>query len=118
VADEEGMPAGAHPVAPDLRQHVMRHMLLVEDPLPAPSGSGDVRRHRPPVRLVVSQDLLPHRMLGAGDAEVGGIERLVGHCAVRTVAERPHQGCGKVAWAGPHGDPYRPLACIHRDSTS
>ena len=42
MADQEGVPAGAHPVAPDLRQHVMRHVLLVEERLAARRRAGEL----------------------------------------------------------------------------
>ena len=83
MADQEGVAAGAHPVAPDLRQHVMRHVLLVPELRAAGRRAGDRRRDLPPVRLVVAKHLVAHRVFDAGERQIGGIERLVGDGAVR-----------------------------------
>ena len=77
VADQEGVRHRREPLAAHVRQQVMRHLLLVEDP--------DVRRqrreqrldHAPPVGLVLRDDLVAARVVEARDLEVVGVEGLV-----------------------------------------
>ena len=78
MADQESVAAGAHEAPPDLRQHVVRHVLLVPETLSAGRRPGERCVDLSPVRLVMLQDLVAHRMVEAGQMQIGRVERLVG----------------------------------------
>jgi hypothetical protein len=65
VADEEDVPAGAHPGPGKAGDHVLRHVLLVEDRPAAGGGAAAGGGHVVALALVGGEDLLAHRMVEA-----------------------------------------------------
>src|SRR5688572_30105265 len=110
VADQECIGHPGEPLAPDIRQQVMRHLLLVED---ARSRGLRPEQHlddAPLVRFVMRDHLLASRMRSPGDCEVVRIQRLVDDDRVLAVPPGPHQRGRDVAWSRPHRESQHAVA--------
>ena len=105
-ADEEGVDEAVAPSAPEFGQHVVRHVLLVPDGLPVRRRPDERVGDLPPVGRLGGDHLLAHRMEEAGRDQIGGVERLVGHRAICSRAERAHHRGRDVARARPHRDAH------------
>ena len=109
IADQEGIRDLCDPVAPESREHMVRHVLLIED-----AGIRACRdRRRGPSRraMTFSASVSPaaitspaHRMVAPGGGQLGRVERLVPHHRVGPVLERAHHRRRDVARPRPHGD--------------
>ena len=111
VADQERMGHLREPVAPDIRQQVMRHLLLVEDARCRRAAARAASRRRAASRSRDARS--PARVPGCGapgHREVVRIERLVDDDRVVAVAPGPHQRGRDVAWSRPHRESQHAVA--------
>jgi hypothetical protein len=81
------------------RQHVMRHMLLIEHRL-ATRRVAEASGHKlVPIAFMGGDDLIAHGMIIAALFQREGIERLIPSIAIRPVTEGIHHRSRDVAWA-------------------
>jgi hypothetical protein len=89
--------------APVELDEVMRHVLLEED-RPVARPEHDVAHDLLAVRFLRAQHLVAAGMVGAADAQVVGVERLVDDARVGALREGDHQRGGDVARARPEAE--------------
>ena len=85
-------------------EHVLRHVLLIDDFASARAIWDQSINHTAPVRLVSRDDLLCARVIVPSELEIMRIKWLVDHRRIAAARPRAQQGCRDIPWSRPHGD--------------
>src|SRR5207248_1586987 len=93
------------PFAIDLRQQMMRHLFLVENPHSVRHRSGQLCDNFSPIGFTSRNHLLGTRMSSVGSLQVVSVERLIYDKRIRSVSPGAHHGGRDIARSRPHRDP-------------
>ena len=87
IANEKTVRHRTQPVAIDLRQQVMRHLLLIKNAFALRHAAGQRLDHSPPIGLTVRNHFTRAGMIAAGDAQIMRVEWFIAH---ERVGRFPH----------------------------
>jgi hypothetical protein len=107
VADQEGVPQLPEPAPSDVRQQVVRHVLLVVHPYARRQRPGDGGRDVLPAVRLGRQHVVPARVVESGLRQVVGVQRLVDDERVAAGTEAAHHRGRDVPRPRPHHHPDR-----------